>query len=99
MLRLVDPGSPHDPAYRVPLSVDRSSAPRFELRNHGEERLRGISLTLLGSGRLLWGLPSALEPGALLRFAVHSDDIARNCVLQVRWIRPSGDEYLWRVSF
>lgn len=70
MLRLVGPGSIHDAAYRVPFRVDRSRAPRFELHNRGDERLRGIALTLFGSGRLLWGLPTALEPGESLVFAV-----------------------------
>lgn len=99
MLRIVDNGSPHDLTYRVPFVVDRSHAPRFELHNRGDERLRGITLTLLGSGRLLWGLPTALLPGESLHFAVHGDDIARDSILLVRWFRPSDDEYLWRVSF
>lgn len=99
MLRLIDNGSAHDSAYLVPFVVDRSRAPRFDLYNRGDERLRGIRLTLLGSGRLLWGLPTTLESGESLRFAVHGDDIARGCVLVVRWFRPSDDEYLWRMSF
>lgn len=99
MLRIVDDGTPHDFAYRVPFTVDRSHAPRFELHNHGNERLRGISLSVLGSGRLLWGLPASLESGESLHFAVYGDDIARDSILLVRWFRPSDDEYLWRVSF
>lgn len=99
MLRIVGAGSEHNPAYAVPFTVDRSRAPRFTLNNRSDERLRGISLSLLGSGRLLWGLPSALDPEESLHFVVHGDDIARDSVLLVRWFRPSSEEYLWRVSF
>lgn len=98
MLHLVDDGSPHDPAYLVPFALDRGRAPRFGLHNRGEERLRGIALSLLGSGRLLWGLPTVLLSGESMIFAVHGDELARDSILLVRWFRPSGDEYLWRVS-
>lgn len=99
MLRIVDNDSPPNLAYRVPFVVDRLRAPRFELHNLGDERLRSINLTLLGSGRLLWGLPTALSPRESLHFAVQGEDIARDCILLVRWFRPSDDEYLWRMSF
>lgn len=68
MLRLVDNGTPDDLAYRVPFAVDRTRAPWYELHNRGAERVRGVSLSMLGSGRLLWGLPTALDPGGYLRF-------------------------------
>lgn len=99
MLRIVDNDLPDDLAYRVPFTVDRSRAPWYELHNRSAERVRGVSLSMLGSGRLLWGLPTALEANDYLRFAVHGDDIARDSVLLVRWFRPTDEEYLWRVSF
>lgn len=99
MLSRVHPQSPDTSAYLVPFTVDRRRAPLFELRNDGSEAAIGIALTMLGDGRLLWGLPTALEPGASMRFVVHGDDLARDSVLIVRWFRPGGDEYLWRVVF
>jgi len=99
MLRLVANGSPGDLAYRVPFVVDRSRAPWYVLHNRGTERIRGVTLSMLGSGRLLWGLPTALEPDDHLRFRVHGDEIARDSVLLVRWFRPTDEEYLWRFSF
>ncbi|WP_167139058.1 hypothetical protein [Diaminobutyricimonas sp. TR449] len=98
MLYLVGDGAPHDPAYRVPFLVRRERAPTYELVNVGDERLRGIRLTLLGDGRLVWGIPSVLEPADGLLLRMHGDDLARSSVVIVRWLRPSGDEYLWRIS-
>ncbi|WP_166874056.1 hypothetical protein [Salinibacterium sp. ZJ450] len=99
MLRIVGDGTPHDPAYRVPFQVQRERAPAYGLLNIGDERLRGISLALLGDGRLLWGIPTVLEPGHSMLVHAHGDDLARSSVVVVRWFRPSDDEYLWRVSF
>lgn len=91
--------SPSDPAYRVPWRLDRRRAPRFELRNVGPERLVGFTLAVLGPGTLMWGLPTAIDAGAAVRFTLHAEDPARGTVVLVRWSRPNGDEYLWRVSF
>ena len=91
--------SPSDPAYRVPWRLDRRRAPRFELRNVSGERLIAFTLATLGPGTLIWGLPTAVEAGAAVRFTLHAEDPARDTVVVVRWSRPNGDEYLWRVSF
>lgn len=99
MLHSLRPARPTDPAYRAPFTVDRSRAPVYLLRNTGRERVHGVALTLLGDGRLLWGLPTSLEPDGALQFAVHGDELSRGTVLIVRWFRPGGDEYLWRVAF
>ncbi|MFC6355081.1 hypothetical protein [Luethyella okanaganae] len=100
MLRAVDPhDSPSESAYRVPWRIDRGAAPRYELLNVGHERLVGIHLALLGTGALIWGLPTALSPGQRFSFILHSDDPSRATVVLVRWFRPDGAEYLWRVSF
>ncbi|GAB3607121.1 hypothetical protein GCM10027413_25300 [Conyzicola nivalis] len=87
-------------AYRVPFIVDRSRAPvRYYLVNRSAETLDGMRLAVLGSGLLLPLSQSRLLPGAVLGFAVRGHDLARNSVVIVRWFRPNGDEYLWRVSF
>lgn len=99
MLHSIRPARPANPAYRVPFAIDRSRAPVYRLQNIAAEPVHGLALSLLGDARLLWGLPTSLEPSAGLQFAVHGDDPARRSVLIVRWFRPNGDEYLWRVAF
>ena len=87
-------------AYRVPFVVDRSRAPyRYYLVNRSSETLDSVRLSVLGSGLLLPVSQSRVLPGALLGFAVRGPNLARNSVVVVRWFRPNGDEYLWRVSF
>lgn len=85
--------------YRIPFAFDRASAPRFRLSNTGRETLRGVTVTLTGSGVMPAGLPRVLRPGEHLELVVRGDDLARDTVLVVRWLRPSGEEYLWRVAF
>lgn len=97
MLRILDERPPV--AYAVPLSIDRSRAPHYELVNVSSESLRAVTLTLLGSGLMLPGAPRGLLPGQSLDFILQGDDLARNAVVVVRWFRPSGEQYLWRVSF
>lgn len=43
--------------------------------------------------------PSVLVVGESLEVAIAARDLARRTVLLVRWFRPSGEEFLWRVSF
>ena len=88
-----------EPAYAVPLRVDRSHAPRYRLLNVGHERLIGLSTTLLGSGAMTASAPVTLDVGAATELLIRGDDLARRTVLVVRWFRPTGEEYLWRVSF
>lgn len=85
-------------AYRVPLRVDRTHAPAYRLVNVSDERLSGLRVTLLGSGRLVPISSLRLSPGTALTVVVHDTD-ARTSVLIVRWFRPNGEEFLWRVSF
>lgn len=86
-------------AYPVPLRIDRSRAPRYEITNIGVEPLRAVTLALLGSGLLLSESPQRLPPGESLTFTLRSENPARNTIVVVRWFRPSGEQYLWRVSF
>ena len=85
--------------YRIPFAFDRASAPRFRLCNTGHETLRGVTATLTGSGMMPAGLPRVLRPGEHLDLVIRGEDLARDAVLVVRWLRPSGEEYLWRVAF
>lgn len=87
-------------AYRVPLVVDRSHAPaRYYLINRDSETLDGVRLSLLGSGMMLPLSTRRLRPGGTLSFVVRGRNLARDSVVIVRWFRPNGEEYLWRVSF
>ncbi len=88
-----------EPAYAVPLRIDRSGAPRYRLINVGHERLVGLTYSLLGSGVMNSSAPRTLDVGAQTDILIRGDDLARRTVLVVRWFRPTGEEYLWRVSF
>lgn len=102
MIRLVSPPPPAEgrAAYPVPWVFDRSLAhPRFALENAGTEVLHAISLHLLGSGTLLRGAPVTMRPGDRIVLSIRDADLARNTILLVRWYRPDGTDYLWRVSF
>lgn len=90
---------PRPAAYRVPWQVDRRHAPIYRLVNVGPEPLWGVSLTLSGSAVMRATPPRRLVPGECLAVTVRGRDIERDTVLIVRWFRPSGEEYLWRVSF
>ena len=85
--------------YRVPFLFDRTNPPRYRLVNIGAERVTGVSVTLLGSGVMAALAPAGLQPTESLEIVVHGQDLARDTVLVVRWLRPSGEDYLWRVAF
>lgn len=92
-------GAPPPNAYAVPLSLNRSQAPHYALKNVGKEPLRAVTLTLLNSGLMLPSGPTTLRSGQTLSFTLRGDDLAHRAVIVVRWFRPSGEQYLWRVSF
>jgi len=83
----------------VPFEFDRSTPPRYRLRNVGAEPLRGVTVTLVGSGMMPAGLPRVMWPGSELELLIRGDDLARDAILVIRWMRPNGDDYLWRVAF
>jgi hypothetical protein len=93
--------SPQPPLpYAVPFRVDRDAGPRrYLLTNTSEERVDGVALSLLGQGVMPASPPRALEPGETLEVLISGRDLARSTVLVVRWFRPTGEEFLWRVSF
>ncbi|QWT23658.1 hypothetical protein KPL76_13290 [Subtercola sp. PAMC28395] len=86
-------------AYAVPLRVDRSRAPQYTITNVGHERLVGVTFCLLGSGVMPACEPRVLEVGACAGITIRGEDLSRRTVLLVRWFRPTGEEYLWRMSF
>jgi hypothetical protein len=98
---MTGPRSPYsESAYPVPFDLQRDAGPRrYVLTNGGSERLDGITLSLLGAGVMPATAPSVLEPGESLEVIISVRDLARSTVLVVRWFRPNGEEYLWRVSF
>jgi voltage-gated potassium channel Kch len=98
---MTGPRSPtFDLAYPVPFRLERDAGPRrYLLTNRGRERLEGVTLSLLGAGVMPATAPSTLDIGESLEVVIAARDLARSTVLLVRWFRPSGGEYLWRVSF
>ncbi len=72
---------------------------RYLLTNRGTERVDGVTMSLLGAGVMPASAPSSLRPGETLEVSIFGRDLAHSTVLVVRWFRPTGEEYLWRVSF
>jgi hypothetical protein len=87
-----------DSAYRVPWRFERDGG-HYTLRNLGNESLRAVSFALYGSGLMPATAPATLEPGDDLEIVIAGAQLERNTIGVVRWFRPNGDEYLWRVSF
>jgi hypothetical protein len=87
-----------DSAYRVPWLFERGDG-IFILRNLGVERLLGVTFNLYGSGMMPTSAPATLESGEALEIVISGHDLARDTIGLVRWFRPNGQEYLWRVSF
>ncbi len=85
--------------YRVPFLFDRSRAPIYRLVNVGSERLRGVTAILSGSGIMPAVAPLTLEPSESVEMFIRGEDLARISALQLRWLRPSGEEFLWKVVF
>ncbi len=93
-----------DTAYRVPWHFERGDgirmpANRFSLRNLGTERLTAVTFNLYGRGAMPASAPSTLEPGDSLEIVISGHDLAIDTIGVIRWFRPDGQEYLWRVSF
>ncbi|MDH6180448.1 hypothetical protein M2152_000630 [Microbacteriaceae bacterium SG_E_30_P1] len=88
-----------DTAYRVPLRLERAGGHLFRFTNTSDETLRGVALTLHGSGVMGANAPARLQPGETLEVDIKGRSLARDAILVVRWFRPDGTEYLWRVSF
>lgn len=89
----------NDFAYRVPLAVERGPGRLYRFTNTSAEVLRGVTLTLHGSGVMGANAPTTLHPSETLEVDIAGRSLARDTILVVRWFRSSGEEYLWRVSF
>lgn len=87
-----------EPAYRVPWNFQRGNG-LYALRNLGTETLSAVTFNLYGPGVMPATAPSTLHGGDTLEIAISGGDLARSTIGIVRWFRPNGDEYLWRVSF
>jgi hypothetical protein len=85
-------------AYRVPWTFGRRDG-AYELTNLGTETLAGVTFALYGPGMMPASKPVTLEAGDCLEIVVAGSDLARSTIGIVRWFRPNGDEYLWRVAF
>lgn len=87
-------------AYRVPFRVERDHAEgTYLLVNTSREVVHGVSFTLHGSGVMAVSPPRMVLPGYGVEVTIASANRARNTILVVRWFRPNGVEYLWRVAF
>jgi hypothetical protein len=87
-------------AYRVPFRVDRDyAAGTYLLTNVSREVVHSVSFTLHGSGVMAISPPRMVRPGHAIEVTVAARNPARDTILVVRWFRPNGMEYLWRVAF
>jgi hypothetical protein len=87
-------------AYAVPFWIDRRSAPRlYRVVNIGDEVVRGLRVTLVGSGVILPVSAPLLSPGVGVTLTALGPDLSRDGIAVLRWFRPNDDEYLWRFSF
>lgn len=92
--------SSHPPAYAVPFWIDRQDAPHlFRVVHLGDEDVRGVRVTLLGPGYVVPVFVPLLTPGASFTLTVLGADLSRSTVAVLSWLRPDGDDYLWRFSF
>jgi hypothetical protein len=82
----------------VPWIFERGDG-HYALRNLGRESLTAVTFALYGSGVMPATAPSTLEPGDALEIVISGHDLAKDTIGVVRWFRPNGQEYLWRVSF
>ena len=88
------------PAYCVPWLFIRPQQGRtYALDNLSDERLTGVTMTLFGRGLMPVGPPAVVDPGMNLQLTIYGEELARDTVGVVRWFRPDGSEWLWRVSF
>jgi hypothetical protein len=89
-----------DVAYPVPFAISRFSAQNsLVLTNRSPERLTALSFSLLGTGSLRTTAPVVVAPGQQVRLSVTGQELPRSGIVVVRWFRPDGSEYLWRITF
>lgn len=92
--------APRPPAYRVPFRLERDEAQHtYRLMNVSVEVLSAVSFTLHGTGLMAISPPRLVRPGHGVEVTIAAHNLSQNSILVVRWFRPSGVEYLWRVAF
>jgi hypothetical protein len=82
-------------AYRVPFELE-SDGKAYRLVNVSTEVVHGLSFTLHGAGVMAISPARVLRPGHGVEVTIAARSSA--AILVVRWFRPSGIEYLWRVA-
>jgi len=85
-------------AYRVPFLLEREPARHaYLLTNTSLETVHGVTFTLHGAGVMAISPARVIRPehGIEVTIAARSSD----AILVIRWFRPNGTEYLWRVVF
>jgi hypothetical protein len=87
-------------AYRVPFVLEREPEQHaYRLTNTSGETVHGVTFTLHGAGIMAISPPRVLAPGHGIEVTIALRTLAANTILVIRWFRPDGVEYLWRVAF
>lgn len=86
-------------AYPVPFRVERLGRGHLRLTNRSDEKLTSVVFLLDGPGVMPAEPAGLLRPGDRAELRVHGEDLARATAVVVRWARPDGSDYLWRISF
>lgn len=86
-------------AYRVPFRVERHGCGRLRLVNRSEEVLNSVVFLLHGPGLMAARPGGLLTPGEHAELTVKGQQLERATAVVVRWARPNGEDYLWRISF
>jgi hypothetical protein len=87
-------------AYRVPFVLEREPAQHlYRLTNTSAETVHGVTFTLHGAGVMAISPPRVVRPQHGIEVTIAARASAANTILVIRWFRPSGVEYLWRVAF
>ena len=85
-------------AYRVPFLLEREPARHlYRLTNTSAEIVHGVTFTLHGASVMAISPPKVMRPDHGIEVTVAARP--SSAILVVRWFRPSGVEYLWRVAF
>lgn len=85
--------------YLVPWIVERDTPWAISLINNGDEVLTGVTFSLAGAGVMPVAAPVTVMKSGRVQVAVRGKDLPRSTLLIVRWLRPNGDDYLWRIAF
>ncbi len=85
-------------AYRVPFVLEREPAQHlYRLTNASDETVHGVTFTLHGAGVMAISPPRVVRPEHGIEVTIAAR--ASTAILVIRWFRPNGVEYLWRVAF